>query len=151
MNKINNSKTALLVLAGLCFLNMAAFAPTIDVKYISITGQQTSLQESMARGKEIYAEFCIQCHLSSGKGNGSSVPPLDDSDWLKKKKTESIHAVKYGQTGEITVNLKKYNGTMPPMGLTNEEVADVMNYIQNSWSNKQSKRIIPEEAALVKP
>jgi mono/diheme cytochrome c family protein len=39
---------------------------------------------------------------------------------------------------------------MPAMGLSNEEVADVMNYIMNSWSNKQSKKVTKEEVANIK-
>ncbi|KDN55308.1 c-type cytochrome [Flavobacterium seoulense] len=116
-----------------------------------IEQQQTPLQKSIAQGKEIYTDFCVQCHLANGKGNGTTFPPLDGSNWLKTKITESIHAVKYGQKGEIIVNQKKYNGIMPPMGLSDEEVADVMNYILNSWSNKSTKMITLKEVAAVKP
>ena len=139
-----------LILAGAYFSNTAAINSNTNTNYISITEQETPLQKSMARGKELYTEFCMQCHLATGKGNDNIIPPLDGSDWLKKKRKESIHAVKYGQTGEIIVNSKKYNGAMPLLGLTNEEVADVMNYIQNSWSNKQSKIVTAEEVALIK-
>lgn len=116
-----------------------------------IEQQQTPLQKSMARGKEVYTDFCIQCHLANGKGNGTTFPPLDGSNWLKSKITESIHAVKYGQKGEIVVNQKKFNSIMPPMGLSDEEIADVMNYVLNSWSNKSTKMITTKDVALVKP
>lgn len=116
-----------------------------------IEQQQTPLQKSIARGKEVYTDFCIQCHLANGKGNGTTFPPLDGSNWLKSKITESIHAVKYGQKGEIVVNQKKFNSIMPPMELSDEEVADVMNYVLNSWSNKSTKMITTKEVALVNP
>lgn len=116
-----------------------------------IEQQQTPLQKSMARGKEVYTDFCIQCHLANGKGNRTTFPPLDGSNWLKSKITESIHAVKYGQKGEIVVNQKKFNSIMPPMGLSDEEIADVMNYVLHSWSNKSTKMITTKEVALVKP
>ncbi len=120
--------------------------------YITIIEQpQTPLQKSIARGKEVYTDFCIQCHLANGKGNGTTFPPLDGSNWLKTKISESIHAVKYGQKGEILVNQKKYNAMMPPMGLSDEEIADVMNYVLNSWTNKSKKMITVKEVALVKP
>jgi mono/diheme cytochrome c family protein len=32
--------------------------------------------------------------------------------------------------------MEKFNSMMPAMGLSDEEVADVMNYVMNSWSNK---------------
>ena len=120
--------------------------------YLSLTEiqQQTALQKSIARGKEIYSEFCIQCHMANGKGNASTFPPLDGSDWLKKKRTESMHAVKYGQKGEIVVNGKKYNAIMPPMGLSDQEVADVMNYVMHSWGNKQTKMVTVSEVQAVK-
>ena len=101
-------------------------------------------------GKEIYADFCMQCHGANGKGDGTNFPPLDGSDWLKNKRTASIAAVKYGQSGPITVNGKKYNSSMPAMGLTDQEVADVMNYIMTSWSNKQTKVVTVKEVTAVK-
>lgn len=120
--------------------------------YITIIEQQqTPLEKSMARGKEVYTDFCIQCHLATGKGNGTTFPPLDGSNWLKTKITQSIHAVKYGQKGEILVNQKKFNSIMPALGLNDEEIADVMNYVLNSWSNKSKKMITVKEVALVKP
>lgn len=110
---------------------------------------KTELQKSMENGKEIYTDFCIQCHMANGKGDLKNFPPLDGSDWLSKKINQSIHAVKYGQTGEIIVKDKKFNNTMPSMGLSNQEIADVMNYIRNSWSNKQSKMISVKQVEAV--
>ncbi|WPR72430.1 cytochrome c [Flavobacterium sp. NG2] len=122
-----------------------------STNYINLSSQQqkTELQKSINRGKDIYADFCIQCHLANGKGDKLNFPPLDGSDWLIKKRKQSIHAVKYGQTGPIVVNGKKYNNTMPEMGLENQEVADVMNYIMNSWSNKQTKIVTLEEVKSI--
>nr|WP_315255715.1 cytochrome c [uncultured Flavobacterium sp.] len=87
--------------------------------------------------------------LATGKGDLVNFPPLDGSDWLTKKRKESIHAVKYGQTGVVIVKGKKFNNIMPPLGLENQEVADVMNYIMNSWSNKQKKMVTVEEVKAV--
>ena len=149
LTKINIG-ASLLLLSALYFSNTTVLKNT-EKEYLPITEQQTPLQKSMARGKEVYTDFCIQCHMATGKGNGTTFPPLDGSDWLKKKRAESIHAVKYGQKGEILVNQKKFNGIMPPMGLSNEEVADVMNYVMNSWSNKTKKMVTVNEVALLKP
>jgi len=107
-------------------------------------------QKNQMPGKEIYTDFCIQCHGANGKGEAKKFPPLDGSDWLTKKRAQSIHAVKFGQNGEIVVNKMKFNNSMPPMGLSNQEVADVMNYIMSSWSNKQRKRVTEKEVAAIK-
>lgn len=106
-------------------------------------------QTDQMPGKEIYTDFCIQCHGANGKGDGKNFPPLDGSDWLKKKRKQSIHAVKFGQSGEIIVNNKKFNNIMPPMGLSNKEIADVMNYIMHSWSNTSGKKVTEAEVEKI--
>lgn len=120
-----------------------------SIAYESIAPTNNELTKSIERGKEVYTDFCIQCHLANGKGN-ETIPPLAGSDWLVHKRKESIHAVKYGQSGPIKVKGKTYNGVMSPMGLSDEEVADVMNYIMNSWGNKQSKMVTVSEVLGVK-
>ena len=88
--------------------------------------------------------------MADGKGDLKNFPTLDGSNWLSDKITQSIYAVKFGQTGPIVVNGKKFNNAMPPMGLSNQEVADVMNYIRNSWSNKHNKMITLSQVEDVK-
>lgn len=111
--------------------------------------QDKSLEQSIERGREIYDDFCINCHLPNGNGTEGIIPPLAQSDYLNKNRTESIRAIKYGQKGEIVVNGIKYNGFMAPMGLDDEEVADVMNYILSSWGNTLEKIVSKEEVAKV--
>lgn len=103
----------------------------------------------MKRGGEIYADFCVTCHLERGEGVPNVFPPLANSDYLKTKRMESIAGVKYGQRGEIVVNGITYNNTMMPMGLEDREVADVMNYILNSWGNSNDSLVTPEEVAVI--
>lgn len=112
--------------------------------------QETPLQQSISRGEGVYLDFCQRCHLPNGKGVGTTYPPLADSDWLTEKREESIHSVKYGLNGEIEVNGTVYNNVMTPMGLSDEEVADVMNYIMNSWGNTQEQMVTEEEVAVIK-
>ncbi len=38
---------------------------------------------------------------------------------------------------------------MVPMGLSNEEIADVMNYVMNSWGNTQDKMVTETEVANI--
>lgn len=113
--------------------------------------QNSELEKSIERGRLIYDEFCIQCHGADGKGMQGVFPPLDGANWLVEKRTESIHAVKFGQSGEIIVNGITYNNVMPPMGLTDNEVADVMNYVMNSWSNSQENIVTVEEVKAIAP
>ncbi len=111
--------------------------------------QEPTLEESMQRGSEIYADFCIACHLEKGEGVAGAFPPLANSDYLIKNREGSIRGVKYGQTGELIVNGETYNGVMAPMGLDDEEIADVMNYVMNSFGNSSSAMVTVEEVSAI--
>lgn len=111
--------------------------------------QDSKLEKSIKRGADIYADFCVSCHLPKGEGVKKTFPPLAQSDFLMNKREESIRGVKYGQQGEIVVNGITYNNTMPSMGLDDEEIADVMNYILNSWGNSGKAPVTPEEVSKI--
>lgn len=112
--------------------------------------QTNPLTSSINRGKAIYNDFCMTCHLPNGEGVANVYPPLAKSDYLIKNREASIRGIKYGQQGEIIVNGKKYNSVMAALGLSDDEVADVMNYITNSWGNKNTKMITESEVSKIK-
>jgi len=109
--------------------------------FLGYMQQEKPLKQSILDGEEIYQDFCLQCHLDNGKGVENAFPPLAKSDYLQNNIEASIRAIKYGIRGEITVNGNTYNGVMVNQGLDEEEVADVMNYILNSWGNKAENQI----------
>jgi len=111
------------------------------------SSNQSPLKASMTRGKEVYSDLCVTCHLPTGKGIPGTYPPLDGSNWLTEKREESIRGVKYGMQGPIEVNGEKYDNIMTPMGLSDQEVADAMNYVMNSWSNDINDMVTEEEVA----
>ena len=107
----------------------------------NIIQKEKSFEESISDGKLIYEDFCIQCHLFNGEGIEKIYPPLNNSDYLQKNLDKSIYSIKYGLSGEIIVNGIKYNGVMASQGLEDNEIADVMNYITNSWDNNLNVQI----------
>ena len=111
--------------------------------------QNKPLEQSIADGEEIYQDFCLQCHLDTGKGVSGVLPPLVESDYLMNNIDLSIRGVKYGLSGPIVVNGEEYDGVMQNQGLDNEEIADVMNYILNSWGNKSTDMITEERVANI--
>lgn len=111
--------------------------------------QDKELKESMQRGKEIYTDFCITCHLANGEGVENTFPPLAKSDYLMNNRESSIKGVKYGQRGPLVVNGVTYDNTMMPLGLENEEIVDVMNYVLNSWGNSGAKMVTLEEVNTI--
>ena len=106
------------------------------------------LEESMIDGQEIYNDFCAQCHLENGEGVKGVYPPLAKSDFLKDI-NRTISSIKYGLKGPITVNGENYNSIMISQGLDDEEISDVVNYILNSWGNKNEEPITEEKVASI--
>ena len=104
---------------------------------------QQSSGDSYMRGQMLYADFCVRCHLPDGTGETGLIPPLANADFLQDIQA-TVQSIKYGIHGPITVNGVIYNNTMAPMGLENDEIADVTNYILNSWGN--SADVIVTEA-----
>jgi mono/diheme cytochrome c family protein len=117
--------------------------------FSSLLFQNKTKKESIKSGSEIYQDFCLQCHLSSGIGVFGVFPPLKASDYLLENTNLSIAGIKYGLRGKIIVNNEEYDGIMLRQGLDNEEVADVMNYILNEWGNKTSAFITPNQVSKI--
>lgn len=128
------------------FLSLFIFLNSGQIsEYSENTYQEKTLEQSKEDGKWIYEDFCMRCHLPDGTGVSGMYPPLAKSNWLKNKIDVSISSIKYGLEGEVIVNGETYNNVMPKQGLSDEEVADVMNYIMNSWGNTQEKMITEQQ------
>ncbi len=102
----------------------------------AIAGLTTDIQQE--RGKRVFMGLCFACHLPDGKGIASVFPPLAGSDFLMADRNRAIRIVLKGLTGPVTVNGAAYNSAMPPQEavLTEQQVADVLTFVTNSWGNK---------------
>lgn len=107
--------------------------------------QDDELAKSIERGKMVYSENCISCHMGTGEGVTATFPPLAKSDYLMKTPESAIKAIKFGLIGKIKVNGVDYDNMMPNPGLGNDEIADVTNYIMNTWGNSSEKKMITEK------
>lgn len=107
------------------------------------------LKESISRGAGVYNNFCASCHLSGGQGIEGVFPPLNKSNWLTDKREATIHAVKFGLNGPIDVNGVDYDNLMPQLGLTDQETADVLNYVFHSWENSIKQPVTVEEVSAI--
>ncbi|MBB5192765.1 nitrite reductase (NO-forming) [Silvimonas terrae] len=81
-------------------------------------------------GKAVYDQICVTCHMAKGEGLPGAFPPLAQSDYFKKATDKQlVHIVSQGITGEVVVNGTTFNSVMPPQTLTDQETADVLNYV----------------------
>lgn len=102
-----------------------------------------TVAEKVKIGKEIFGTTCFACHQSEGQGIPNTFPPLAKSDYLNADSKRAINTILHGLTGEVTVNGKKYNNIMPAQNLSDDEIANVLTYIYNSWGNNKTE-ITPE-------
>ena len=104
----------------------------------SMTVHAQDKAKLMARGQQMYTEYCKTCHQANGQGLGTVYPPLAKSDYLKSTPMpQIIKEVVNGKSGKLKVNGKEYNGVMAPLPkkYTDEDIASVITYVYNSFGN----------------
>jgi mono/diheme cytochrome c family protein len=113
-----------------------------------------TVDELMKIGQQKFA-VCANCHKLDGKGDrGQGVPPLDGSEWVVGEKASAARQARivlYGLSGPIQVGGQTFNGVMPNQGnlMKDYEIAAVLTYIRNSWSNAADKGKPPALTASV--
>jgi len=97
----------------------------------------------ITQGRAVYSLVCKACHQEDGLGSTAvGCPPLAGSEWvLAGDPSRIIAIVLKGLTGPINVSGKAYGtGVMVGFGtaggLSDEEIAGVLSFIRNNWSNK---------------
>lgn len=107
-------------------------------------------------GAAVYRDNCMGCHRSDGKGYTRVFPALGGNPVVQGEDASSlIHVVLSGNTLP-SVRTAPSSFTMPPLGwrLSDQEVADVSNFVRTSWGNTGSV-VTAEQVAkmrkLVKP
>ena len=104
-------------------------------------------------GEIIYESLCLNCHQPGGKGLPGVYPPLTPTEWISSDPSVPIRILLHGITGPMPVAGKEYGTTiplpMPPMGLNDQQTADVLSYIRSSFGN-QSPNVTPEQVRQVR-
>jgi cytochrome c oxidase subunit 2 len=95
-----------------------------------------TLDDILKRGEKVYAANCAACHQANGKGAGP-IKPLDGAAVvLDADHTKQIHVLLNGQN----------NGAMPSWKqLSDTDIASVISYTKNNWSNKTGQLVQPAE------
>ncbi|MFZ9979945.1 MAG: c-type cytochrome [Opitutales bacterium] len=105
---------------------------------------------SLERGKAVYSRTCIACHQPTGMGLPPVFPPLAGSEWVSKDASIAVRNIVNGMQGPVTVKGVTYNSMMPPVaGLSDKDIADVVNYVNNTWGNK-GPTVTEEEVKAIK-
>jgi len=93
---------------------------------------------SATRGKTVYLQRCMVCHQADGGGVPKLNAPLDGSTSVNS--TNIAKLVKYivkGFNDRVEIDGEFYENAMPAAAdLTDQQIADVLTFIRNSWTNK---------------
>ncbi len=105
---------------------------------------------SIARGKKVYETYCLACHQADGTGVPRLNPPLVKTSFVLGDKKMLIGIVLNGLDEEIEIDGEVYNNVMASHDfLKDQEIADVLTFVRNSFGNKASA-ISPAEVAAVR-
>ena len=103
--------------------------------------KQWTAPELIARGEKVYASACVACHQASGKGMPPAFPPLDGSKTVVGPKENQMAVLLNGRQGTAMASFK---------ALSDVELAAVISYTRNSWSNKTGDSVTPAEIKAAK-
>lgn len=101
-----------------------------------------TLAEQVARGEKVYATNCAACHQANGQGLPPAFPALDGSKVVKGPKEGHISIVLMGRKGTA---MASFAGQ-----LNDTDIAAVVAYERNAWSNKSGDVIPPAEVKALR-
>ncbi len=107
-------------------------------------GAAKTKSEKIMLGRKLFSSICAACHQPSGMGLPNMFPPLAGSDFLNADKNRAIKVVLNGRQGEIIVNGRKFNNSMPKFPLSDDDIANVLTFVYNSFGNA-GLEVKPEE------
>ena len=98
----------------------------------------------------MYEASCLTCHQADAGGVPNMNPPLIKTKWVLGNKTALATIVLKGlKGGEISIDGDTFSNPMPAQEtvLSDQQIADVLTYVRNSFGNKASAVTIAEVAA----
>lgn len=109
-------------------------------------GSANSISASLQRGKQVYTTTCLACHQVDGGGVPHLNPPLDGATGVvSKDKTRLVRIVLKGLDERVELDGEYYSNNMAAhTDLSNQQIADVLTYIRNSWTNKAGAVTVAE-------
>jgi cytochrome c oxidase subunit 2 len=102
-----------------------------------------TIDELKTKGEAVYAANCVACHQANGKGVPNAFAPLDGSQVVNGPRHPQIDVVLNGQ------DTPAYPGSMPAWKqLSDSDIAAVITYTRNTWSNKAAENIVQPAEVL---
>lgn len=101
-------------------------------------------------GERLYKAQCANCHMDDGIGLSALIPPIAGSDYLQTNRDRLPCILRYGLNDTIIVNGRQYAEMMPGVAtLTDIQVTNLLNFINNSWGNQNGLYRLEEVRATL--
>jgi len=95
-----------------------------------------TLDELKAHGEKVYAQNCVACHQATGMGVPGAFPALAGSKVAVGPAADQIKLLLNGKQGTAMASFKH---------LSDADLAGVITYTRNSWSNKTGDAVAPAD------
>ena len=108
--------------------------------------------QNMQKGKKIYETRCLACHQADGGGVPNMNAPLDGaSNVVGNDIARLVRIIRYGYNERVALDGFYYSNAMTASpDLKDNDIADLLTYIRNSWSNKASAVSVAQVQAAKK-
>lgn len=127
---------------------MSAYLKTLSPapgKEITLAAKEDTTTQKLldgnydSRGAILYAEYCQVCHRADGKGVPRIFPALDGNTAVYSKNADSVLQITLSGGRMPDTPHDRMAFTMPEfINLSDHDVAEVVNYVRNSWTNQAS-------------
>jgi mono/diheme cytochrome c family protein len=87
-------------------------------------------------GQVVYERLCLNCHQPEGKGLANIYPPLAGNPRVGGDPEVLIQMLLHGVKGPMKSNGTVYNNLMPPSGLADAQIADVLSYLRSHFGHE---------------
>jgi cytochrome c oxidase subunit 2 len=101
-----------------------------------------TIDELKQRGEKVYTANCAVCHQATGKGVPGAFPPLDGDPVVNGPRAAQINVVLDGKT-DGSMQMPAWKAV-----LSDTEIAAVITYTRNNWSNKAQENIVQPAEVL---
>ena len=121
-----------------------AAAPTAA----SAPATATTAAASQEPGAKVYGDVCAVCHMPDGSGVPNMQPALQGSGMLAGDPAALVRLVLYGGDAVLPENRPRFENPMPPlMALSDQQIADVLNYARRMFAKAASPIAAQDVAA----
>nr|WP_229505664.1 cytochrome c oxidase subunit II [Massilia genomosp. 1] len=102
-----------------------------------------TIDELKVKGEKVYATNCVVCHQANGKGVPNAFAALDGSAVVNGPKADQVNVLLHGQkSGKFPTEMPAWKQ------LSDSDIAAVITYTRNNWSNKAAENIVQPAEVL---